>query len=241
MHWKNDYGHGEPETNIIQARDAIYICTSHSVCSLSYNGDVNWEQKKGGYINQGIGGLGLKLFVTESTEKGGAVHSLDRTTGDVLWTQDNLNSSTEPVVGTDSVYVIEKDGVVHSLDQGNGSVVWSTDIRGDETYAAPALNQSKNHLYIPSGSTGNLVALDSTTGTKQWHLDVGSSANHEVVHDGQRLYHPGKNIRIIDTDDGTIYWETNNYAGSGKAAISGKAVWINGNGSLLRMGPTNIS
>jgi len=125
----------------------------------------------------------------------GAVYAVNALTGQLLWSNGNVNAiQTAPTVGNGLVYVASDFGVIYALDASSGQIQWSYDTTlGSGTGSAGAL--ANGVLYMGVGQF--LFALNASDGTLLWRQEtsyfIGSSP---AVQNG---------VVYINSYDGGVY------------------------------------
>lgn len=125
----------------------------------------------------------------------GAVYAVNALTGQVLWSNGNVNAiQTAPTVGNGLVYLASDFGVIYALDASSGQIQWSYDTsQGSGTGSAGALVNGV--LYMGVGSAP--YALDASDGTLLWRQPTSYFiASSPAVQNG---------IVYINSYDGGVY------------------------------------
>ncbi|MFC4407336.1 outer membrane protein assembly factor BamB family protein [Haloarchaeobius iranensis] len=236
LRWDRDFVTGLGEASPLATSDAIYAAEQSSVSSLTFSGERNWEALNGDHAIHGIAASDDRLFVTASVpdDGGGAVHALTLDDGEHEWRTEGIESHGEPVVGPDAVYVLERDGPVHALDRGSGERRWQVDVESSANEAPPTLDIASNTLFTPTNS--EVIAIDTESRDVQWRTDVGGS-DSGIAKCGDRLYVPGRNVTELDATTGEVLWESTEYAGTGPAAVTSNALWVNAGQELVTFAP----
>jgi len=108
--------------------------------------------------NGGVGGLGMSSTSLILSDNGGAVWSLDKSSGGSLWSNQKLlrRSLTAPVVQGDYAVVADFDGYVHWLRLDNGELVARERAGGDAIKAQPIVADG---VLIVQNTDGKLTAF----------------------------------------------------------------------------------
>lgn len=233
--WQTGFGNGATKPNLISTEDSIFAVSTAGVLRLAHDGTVQWKNQPSEHVLHGLAHAGDRIVVTESTSDGGRVFGFSAASGETLWKTDAISSVVEPVIGSNHAYVLEQEGVLRALALDSGEEDWAFEIAGDTALAPPALDISRGQLYVPTGSSGNLVAIDIESGTKVWQTSVDSSAHTPVAVTREAIYHSGSAVRRIDPKSGDIDWEITEFAGSGGLALTTDGLWVNADRSLVHM------
>jgi outer membrane protein assembly factor BamB len=173
-------------------------------------GAIVWRQTLSGQFFQSsptvVGNvlyIGVGFFSPYYT---GAVYAINALTGQVLWSNGNVNAiQTAPTVGNGMVYVASDFGEIYALDAATGQVQWSYDTTiGSAGGSAGAL--ANGVLYMGVGEF--LFALNASDGALLWRQQtsyfIGSSP---AVQNG---------VVYINSYDGGVY---------AFDAATGAAIW----------------
>lgn len=112
--------------------------------------------------------------------------------GERLWTI-NVPGTQAPYVAGDSVFVVDTNANLMAINRKDGKVQWTTKLSGGSTFAGPVL--AGGLLWLTS-NTGQLVAVDATTGNVSGQQDLGDPAFIAPVIAQGRMY--------VLTDDATL-------------------------------------
>ncbi|MCB1015727.1 MAG: PQQ-binding-like beta-propeller repeat protein [Acidimicrobiales bacterium] len=148
----------------------------------------------------------------------GAVHALDRATGDVRWASEPRGLNIGPfgvAVGDGRVYGMDASTGVVALDATDGAEAWVTDITAtdttgvdiqpviaDGTVLASSVPISIGGIYAP-GDRGVVSALDAATGEVRWTFDTvkGDLWGHPEVNSGGGVWYPP----VVDLERRLVY------------------------------------
>ena len=100
----------------------------------------------------------------------GWVSALDRDTGEIVWTNSELNSGLTTLLLDGDRLIASTNGYLYCLDPQNGRVVWSNPLRGYGTGIA--------HLVSVRGQSGQVLLDQAASAQAQ------KSAAHAVPHTG---------------------------------------------------------
>jgi outer membrane protein assembly factor BamB len=155
--------------------------------------------------------------VSPSIAAGGALHALDRQTGEEVWRAaldrgDGILSTPAVVDGV--VYVATHDGVVLAVDAATGAQGWRVLLDTEVFYSSLAVEDGRLHV----GDTGGrLYALDIEDGRRVWDVEIGDgnawSMGTAAVAGGQvyavasaaRVDEPSELV-ALDAETGTARW-----------------------------------
>ena len=177
-----------------------------------------WENTTAGRVSApAVVSDGVVYFGGCANGRGIGVYALDAATGDLLWrqswgSQNGACGTSTPVVSDGIVYVVSSCG--------NCEVVWGK-------------------VRITSG---DLSALDASTGELLWRYDNGVAVNTSwpVVSDGRVYIKSGSGrVTVLDGMTGTVLWEykaPNYFVGGeptiGEPIVSGGGVYFRENSGL---------
>ena len=123
--------------------------------------------------------------------------------GSVRWSTD-LGTRVAPAVGEGRVYVATADAI-HAVETKDGRVAWTTPVAGAIT--SPIVWDSG--WLIVTTETGEVIALNGTSGQEVWRRNVGSSASRPAALAGPHVYLALDDYRIISLDirTGAEVWQ----------------------------------
>lgn len=152
------------------------------VGALDQRGSALWKRNTAGIrredVRDVIGGIALdngtlffaaRYLYTRVLESG--VYAFDPATGEQRWSQPT-EPRTQISAGNGAVYLVEKGDTTSELRaraQETGSVLWSVPLRVRRR-AAPVLADGK---VIVVTASGELVAVDASTGKRAWTQKLG--------------------------------------------------------------------
>ena len=152
-------------------------CSNDSVYALNPDGTVKWADSVGGQVwaTGALGADGTAYFQTADS----MVLAL-RSDGTTAWTFPSGGGNSAPVVGADgTVYAVNQDGMVYAINPADGSQKWTYNL-SVPSVQAPAIDPSRNRLYVVSGA-GALQSVDLTTGVAGYSYTAGQDASGPVV------------------------------------------------------------
>ncbi|WP_197075845.1 PQQ-binding-like beta-propeller repeat protein [Halostagnicola sp. A56] len=186
------WSYGE-EGDIAVVDGTVYLRTSDEVHAIDdETGEALW-------VGEEIGADGTPAVAGEGVFVGGEqLTALESETGDVRWREQFDDGATvpDPTVAFDLVYVVV-DGTLYAFDAGDGSVVWERSTVQLETsggseelsFEAIPVAVANDLVYAAVGDAG-FVALDATTGEREWSYwwKYSSDPHGYLVATGERLY-----------------------------------------------------
>jgi len=179
--------------------------TNDFIYALNSNGTVKWADSVGSEVNAtgALGTDGTAYFQTTDS----MVIAL-RSDGTTAWTFPSGGGNSAPVIGTDgTVYAVNLDGIVYALDPSNGSQKWASSVIGKQVIAPPAVDPTRNVLYVVDDEAGLLQSVslaDGTGGSVQYN--AGSDASGPVVGADGTIYVGGDGKLSAVQPDGTAKW-----------------------------------
>lgn len=158
------------------------------------------------------------------------------------WTVEISGSSKKerlaaaPVVGNDTLFVVDTNGTVNAFDAATGGKRWSYQLEVDKDLRDSKFGGGATYyegkVYATSGS-GDVVALDAATGAQQWRVrpagplrgspTVAFNAVYVMTQDNQ--------IIALDIADGHHLWDDT--AASGEQGVFGVAAPAAAQGTVV--------
>jgi outer membrane protein assembly factor BamB len=234
LRWKKPYGHGVPGPNLLVDDRTLYLGYYDEIKSFSLTGEQQWSTSR----DENFTGLALSgstlVACSAGVDRPGTVQAFDRDTGEHLWKRSGIKPQTPPATDDDTAYLTDKRGAVHALDVASGDIQWERGLEGHSTYATPAVDTDRGQVYLPTGSTGSVVALDSASGKERWQTDVGTFARLEVTHARDQVYVLANSLYALESTGGDILWRLDDPVQNGPMALTEDALWLHTGGSLTR-------
>jgi outer membrane protein assembly factor BamB len=143
----------------------------------------------------------------------GAVHALDRRTGEIIWSRDIPEFGGSAVLLSRNHLLAQTANTVYALKSETGETAWSFcpyGESGESIYSSPTIYA--NSLFI-GDRRGYLHCLDSTTGVARWKVRTNRTANCDV-----------NSTPIVIK--GLVIVATNANFAAAYDARSGKRIWI---------------
>jgi outer membrane protein assembly factor BamB len=151
----------------------------------------------------------------------GTLHAVRLADGTRAWSFD----SGAPLFGAalladGSAFVLNDAGQLFRLDLATGTLRWRSEIGGDAVvrhppsptefsydFASPTPALTDGTLYVPTAA-GDVVALDSATGSIRWRVAIGGLLRNSILVAGDRLVVGSWNGRVtaLSRKDGTALW-----------------------------------
>jgi outer membrane protein assembly factor BamB len=197
-------------------------CSNDFVYALNSDGTVKWADSVGSQVwaTGALGADGTSYFQTADS----CVIAL-RPDDSTRWTFDSIGGNSSPVIGVDgTVYFVNQEGVVHSVDPSNGSPKWTYPLTNAGSTQPPAIDPSRNVLYVVSDA-GLLQSIDLTTGGGGWSDSAGQDASAPVVGpDGSIFIGGGGRLTKFSPDDDRLWTFTPPMSG----VVSTPAITVDG-------------
>jgi outer membrane protein assembly factor BamB len=174
-------------------------CSNDFVYALNPDGTVKWADSVGSSVSStgALGANGTAYFQTEDS----TVIAL-RSDGTQLWSFFTGGGNSSPVVGTDgTVYATNQDGIVYALDPDSGSQKW-TSILGSPVIQAPAIDPTRNVLYVVTDA-GLLQTIDLSNGGALWSYLAGADASGPAIGTDGTIYVGGEGKLTAVNPDGS--------------------------------------
>ena len=169
------------------------------------------------------------------------------------WSMPAGRTITTPLVHDGVIFAVAAGDVVHALDAKTGDILWRYDTRAQghsARYALRAISLYGNNLFLPTDD-GNIIALDSKTGTVKWDRSIVDPAPFRfsggpLIADGKIVlgtstgHAPGHNFIVaLDAETGDEQWRFYTVARKGDvggqswnglddSVRSGAGVWMPG-------------
>ena len=178
------------------SNDTIYI--------LNSDGTVKTRVDVGGPVNAtgALGADGTAYFQTEDS-----MVVAVRPDGSQPWPTpfQSHGGNSAPVVGLDgTVFAASDEGSVNAIDPSSGGLKWTYNIGSTPIIAPPAIDASRNALYVVNDD-GLLQALD-LSGTTSWSYNAGADASGPVVGADGNVYVGGGGKLSAIGPDGLAKW-----------------------------------
>jgi outer membrane protein assembly factor BamB len=263
--WKKDVGDGEGTYNKIYTQpvgneDFLYVLDAEGkLVSLNIiNGDIIWEKyifPSEESINTNIdGGLVLSGNNLVASSSYGEIIKLNIKDGNIEWKK-NINAPVQggPSVFNNFIYQMTVANELFVIDINTGKEIWRYDASIVSAIsngaASPVVNS--NSVIFPS-NTGELISLDTTTGSLIWStslviegsisgsleltdIDSGPVMHKDLIYSSSLS---GK-FAVIDAISGGLIWEVP-IKTSNNPIINGDAVFILSNdGRLINLFSNN--
>ena len=179
-------------------------------------GGVVWKVRPGGPLRGAPSIANGALYVISQDNQ---VYSLNETDGSTNWSQAaalevaGLFGSASPAVGQGTVVAGFSSGELNAYRYENGRQVWSdtlqrTSIRTSvsslsDVDADPVID---NGQVIAVGGGGRMVALELTTGQRQWELNIAGIATPWVAGDWAFVITDDAKLLCVNRQTGHIRW-----------------------------------
>jgi outer membrane protein assembly factor BamB len=164
----------------------------------------------------------------------GTLDAVDTGNGTLAWTDAVGGDVHAPVYAGGALYVSSSSGTVAEVGAVNGAVAWSRTLPS-AVDSAPSLNATAQ-LLVVGESNGDVVALNSSTGTTVWTYVTGGPVTASSVLVGGTVYvgSGDGDVYALVAGSGAVRWT---YVTNGPIADTG-SVYSN---SLLFIGSSNGS
>jgi len=119
------------------------------------------------------------------TEYGGLLFAVDAADGTERWRYTvDANTTTEPVVHSETVYLVTNGSTIHAVDATNGERRWQQSVSG----RLHGVLVSDEAILAPAGrNSGGSYRAFSHDGDELWTFDHGGNLARPIL-DGQRAY-----------------------------------------------------
>lgn len=195
----------------------------------SKSGQVIWRKKIENGVESTSAEFKDRLYVSASD---GYFYALNTKTGQEIWKyKTQAENISEPLYDQKEgrVYFISGSHMLYALDAESGQPLWTHSRQDTSLFSVrgsgrPALSQGV--LYV-GFSDGNLVALNSKTGSVVWEIQLNKNKKFRDIDttpiiDGDRLYISGYDDKIycISLQKGDVLWKTDG-GGYSEVTLSG--------------------
>jgi outer membrane protein assembly factor BamB len=227
------------------------------------NGGIGWKVRPGGPLRGSPTVANGSLYVMSQDNQ---IYSLKEDDGSTNWSQTasleiaGIFGSASPAVGQGTVVAGFSSGELNAYRYENGRMVWQdalqrTSIRTsvstlNDIDADPVIDSGQ---VIAVGQGGRMVALDLTTGQRQWELNIAGIDTPWVAGDWIFVVTDQAKLMCVYRQNGHIRWITQlpqfvkpkakkgeiDY--SGPVLAGGKLIVTGSNGALIYVDPTTGS
>jgi outer membrane protein assembly factor BamB len=180
------------------------------------NGGIVWKVRPGGPLRGAPSVANGAIYVMSQDNQ---VYSLNEADGSTNWSQAaaleiaGLFGSASPAVGQGTVVAGFSSGELNAYRYENGRQVWSdtlqrTSIRTSvsslsDVDADPVIDGGQ---VIAVGGGGRMVALELTTGQRQWELNIAGISTPWVVTDWAFVVTDDAKLLCVNRQTGHIRW-----------------------------------
>lgn len=258
--WSVPIGEGNSRRSVITATPVVAgdtIFTMDSKCTVmahTRDGEALWSEslvppfeRDGDASSGGLAYWNGRLFATTGF---GALHSIDPTSGAVLWTHKfGAAANFAPTAADGIVYVVTADSKAWAVDARNGRVRWRLEsipsagsVHSD---VAPALADGRVYFPFPSGE---IISASATSGEPYWSAKVAGirvagprfamrGVSSPPVVDGEILYAANQSGKMsaINTSDGEANWTADEGAYSAVVPAGDSVFLVSDAADLVRL------
>ena len=165
--WTAAVANGDNSAPSVTA-DGVYVsypCQTYDFRPLT--GELIWNNSAGCEGGGGATGAAANgVYYSPNGASGFSGQSFNAQTGAVMT---SYSATVPPAFGAQTGYFLQS-GTLRGITLSNNTILWS--FAGDGTLAMPPLLVN-NYVFV-QGSSGNLYALDATTGAQLWQVAAGT-------------------------------------------------------------------
>jgi outer membrane protein assembly factor BamB len=202
----SDWTTGEFYAAPVLADDGTILigCSNDSIYALNSDCTVKWRDSVGAVNATGaLGADGTAYFQDDDS----MVMAL-RSDGTTAWTFPSGGGNSAPVVGVDgTVYAVNQNGTIYAINPSDGSQKWASTVVTKQVTVPPAIDPTRNLLYVVDNEAGLLQSVrlaDGTGGSMQYN--AGADASGPVVGADGTVYVGGDGKLTAVTPDGDPKW-----------------------------------
>ena len=132
--------------------------------------------------------------------------ALDQITGDVIWTNDDINFiSSQPVFINDKVIFGTRNGDLYAVNRADGKIVWHTTLNQQKMY--PSVSKNSNSIIVANDK--QCYAIDAADGTVKWTFTANEMVLSPPLIIGNTVYFGScdTNIYALEADTGKLKWK----------------------------------
>jgi outer membrane protein assembly factor BamB len=224
-------------------------------------GGIVWQVRPGGPLRGAPSVSGGAVYVMSQDNQ---LYSLDEAKGTTNWSEAasleiaGVFGSASPAIGQGTVVAGFSSGELNAYRYENGRQVWQdalqrTSIRTSvsslsDIDADPVID---NGQVFAIGQGGRMVALELTTGQRQWEINIGGIATPWLAGDWLFVVTDDGKLLCVNRQNGHIRWINQlpefqrakskkgqiDYSGP---VLAGNRLWVtSSNGSLIAFDPAN--
>ena len=215
-------GDGKAEILFSSAHVMLAVNGTDGTIIWEFNGDFRWTTP----LILNVDGT-PKVFILTNDKQAYMLNGAD---GSIVWsvtfTGDSVKFNNSPIAkdvdsdGAIEIFFGTRGGIIHAL-KDDGTLLWSYSLpNGDYTGSAPAIGDidgdDKDEVVVHTVH-GRVIALDATTGTKEWEFyrpenwGYGSPSLGDIDGDGDleiaiTTDYPSDALYMLD-GNGTVLWQ----------------------------------
>jgi outer membrane protein assembly factor BamB len=223
------------------------------------SGGIVWQVRPGGPLRGSPSiGNGAVYVMSEDNQ----IYSLDETNGSTNWSEAasleiaGVFGSASPAVGQGTVIAGFSSGELNAYRYENGRQVWQDALqRTSITTSVSSLSDIDADPVIDSGQVfavgqgGRMVALELTTGQRQWELNIAGISTPWVAGDWIFVITDDAKLLCIYRQNGHIRWinqmpqfehpkgKKGQIDYSGPILAGGRLIVVGSNGTLINVDP----
>ncbi|WP_063728442.1 PQQ-binding-like beta-propeller repeat protein [Streptomyces sp. RTd22] len=156
-----------------------------------------------------------------ATDADGVVRMLSAKDGTQLWKAEGADAAALLAVDDSAVYVVTRAGRVRAVDLESHRSLWTSPRPVRTSGNSPAAAAVAVGRLVVHGTSGEVVALDTTNGRTVWGLDKRGSTPLSPVIVDSTVYLGGRSLAAVTLSDGKEKWAR---AAVGESGCSAPAV-----------------
>lgn len=217
---------------VLDHKNNVYCYNAGDPSKLNWK--INLKPSNNEFIGGGISSNGKYAAVTYGNKD---VVLLNIASGKIMWRYNLSNiSRAAPIIYQGSVFALTVDNKLYSVDLDSGLLKWTQESASEQFgIIGNASPEAAEGLIITPYSSGQLGAIDSSSGDIKWNAILGTDERQAYLNDismtpvisDHNVYlanHSGA-LFSISISDGSINWISQSVAGNNSIWIAGDHIY----------------